>query len=337
MFMTNNNHVAEIWEVLEEEKNAGLVKRLYSSDILFHIYGTFQYPERYYGVAFTFNNDIRIDVSSFSNLRELKVMLLNDTSFINSSLLIIQLLHPGSRDIFASLCENLIQSVIKLNTEQKIIRTVVNQLEKWKTLFDKNNSTGLTSAEQQGLYGELHFLQKFLLKPYTAPCNALYAWVGVDKALRDFQNNNWAVEVKTTSTNNPQKAIINGERQLDDTLLENLFLFHLSVEVSNGNGQTLCQKIATIREVLKNDMPALSLFNTKLFEAGYLDKHELLYEDRFYQVRNENYYKIENEFPRIKENELRNGVSDVKYSIILAMCDEFLISENQVFNIIKSL
>lgn len=337
MFMTNNNHVAEIWEVLEEEKNAGLVKRLYSSDILFHIYGTFQYPERYYGVAFTFNNDIHIDVSSFSNLRELKVMLLNDTSFINSRLLIIQLLHPGSRDIFASLCENLIQSVIKLNTEQKIIRTVVNQLEKWKTLFEKNNSTGLTSAEQQGLYGELHFLQKVLLKPYTAPCNALHAWVGVDKALRDFQSNNWAVEVKTTSTNNPQKAIINGERQLDDTLLENLFLFHLSVEVSNGNGQTLCQKIATIREVLKNDMPALSLFNTKLFEAGYLDKHELLYEDRFYQVRNENYYKIENEFPRIKENELRSGVSDVKYSIILAMCDEFLISENQVFNIIKSL
>lgn len=334
--MTNNNHVAEIWEVLEEEKNVGLVKRLYSSDVPFHIYGTFQYPERYYGVAFTFSNDIRIDVSSFSNLRELKVMLLNDSSFINSSLLIIQLLHPSSRDIFASLCESLIQSVVKLNTEQKIIRTVINQLEKWKTLFEKNNSTGLTSAEQQGLYGELHFLQKFLFKPDTAPYDALHTWVGVDKALRDFQGSNWAVEVKTTSTNNPQKAIINGERQLDDTLLENLFLFHLSVEVSNGTGQTLCQKIAIIREVLKNDMPALSLFNAKLFEAGYLDKHELLYEDRFYQVRNVNYYKIENEFPRIKENELRGGVSDVKYSIILAMCDEFLISESQVFNVIKA-
>jgi hypothetical protein len=73
-------------------------------------------------------------------------------------------LHPNSRDIFATLCENLIQSVIKLNTEQKISRTVVNQLEKWKTLFEKNNSTGLTPAEQQGLYGELHFLQKFLAK-----------------------------------------------------------------------------------------------------------------------------------------------------------------------------
>ncbi|MDR0941309.1 MAG: PD-(D/E)XK motif protein [Bacteroidales bacterium] len=333
--MTNNNHIAEIWEILEEEKSVGLVKRLYSSDVPFHIYATFQYPERYYGIAFTFSNDIRIDVSSFVNLRDLKVMLINDNTFVNSRLLVIQLLHPHSRDIFASLCESLIQSVIKLNSEKKVSSTIINQLEKWKTLFEKSSSTGLTPAEQQGLFGELHFLQKFLAKSDTIPLDALHTWVGVDKALRDFQGGNWAVEVKTTSTNNPQKVMINGERQLDDSLLKDLFLFHFSVEVSNGNGQTLCQKIATIREMLESDTPALSLFNAKLFEAGYLDKHEVLYQDRFYKVRNENYYKIENEFPRIKENELRGGVSDVKYSIILAMCDEYLTSENQVFNTIK--
>jgi hypothetical protein len=337
MFMMNSNHILELWEALEEEKATGLVKRLYSSEVPFHIYGTFQYPERYYGVAFTFSNDIHIDISSFDNLRELNVMLLNDTTFLNSRLLIIQLLHPNSRDIFATLCENLIQSVIKLNTEQKISHTVVNQLEKWKTLFEKNSSTSLTPTEQQGLYGELHFLQKFLSKPDTNPCDVLHTWVGVDKALRDFQGNKWAVEVKTTSTNNPQKVIINGERQLDETLLENLFLFHLSVEISNGNGQTLCQKIAAIRETLENYTPALSLFNTKLFEVGYLDKHESFYQDRFYQVRNENFYKVENDFPRIRENELRSGVGEVKYSIILAMCDEYLVSENQPFNVIKSL
>ena len=334
MFMTNSNHISEIWEILEEEKTLGLVKRLYSSDISFHIYGTFQYPERYYGVAFTFSKEIRIDISSFNNLRELKVMLLSDTTFPNSRLLIVELLHPNSRDIFASLCENLIQSVIRLNTEQKIIRTVVNQLEKWKTLFEKSSSSGLTPAEQQGLYGELYFLQKFLSKPDSNPCDVLRTWVGVDRALRDFQGNNWAVEVKTTSSGNPQKVTINGERQLDETLLENLFLFHLSVDISGGNGQTLCQKVAEIREMLENDTPALSIFNAKLFESGYSDRHEPFYQDRFYQVRNENFYKIENDFPRIRENELRSGVSDVKYTIIPAMCDEYLISENQIFNTI---
>jgi len=328
----NNNNILELWKKLEEEKSVGIVKRLYASDICFNIYATFQYPERYYGIAFTFSNDIRIYTSSFDNLRELKVILVNDTTFVNSQLLIIQLLNQHNRDIFSSLCESLIQSVIKLNSEKKIIKTVINQLERWKTLFDKNNSSGLTIAEQQGLYGELHLLQKFLTNPDIPSYKALHNWVGVNRALRDFQGDNWAIEVKTTSTNNPQEVCINGERQLDETLLKNLYLFHLSVEVSNGNGNTLCEKIARIRTMLEDDIPAFSLFNAKLFEVGYLDKHKQLYRNRCYQIRNENYYKVENNFPRIKENELRNGISDVKYSIILSMCNEYLITKNQLFN-----
>jgi len=35
--------------------------------------------------------------------------------------------------------------------------TIINQLEKWQALFEKLKGEGLTSSEQQGLYGELHF------------------------------------------------------------------------------------------------------------------------------------------------------------------------------------
>ncbi|MCL2065172.1 MAG: PD-(D/E)XK motif protein [Candidatus Cloacimonetes bacterium] len=332
--MKTNNKISDIWNKQEEEKSIGLVKRLYSSDMPFHIYGTFQYPEYYYGIAFSINKEIRIDISSFNNLRELKILLVNDNTYKGSYLLIVQLLQQHNRDIFATLCENLINSVISLNTEQQVIRAVINQLEKWKTLFEKSSSNGLSSNEQQGLWGELHFLQKILLKHENDMSNALQKWVGTDKALRDFQGEKWAIEVKTTSTNNPQKVIINGERQLDETTLENLFLFHISLEISNNNGETLCQKIAFIRELLKNNSLALSIFNAKLFEIGYNDNHENLYQDRFYQIRDENYYKVENDFPRIKENELRKGISDVKYSIILATCDEYLISEKQIMDII---
>ena len=335
--MTTNNHILELWEILENEKSIGLVKRLYSSEIPFHIYCTYQYPDNYYGIAFTFSDNIRIDISSFENLKELKVMLLPDKSFEDSRMLMIQLLQPNNRDIFATLCENLVQSVIRYDSEKKIIRAIINQLEKWKTLFDKSNTTGLSTSEQQGLFGELHFLQKYLSIKDISPCGVLNTWVGVDKALRDYQSDSWAVEVKTTSTNNPQKVTINGERQLDETLLKNLFLFHYSVEVSNGNGLTLCQKIADIRKSLENDAPALSLFNAKLFEVGYMDKHESFYKDRYYRTRNENFYQVEKDFPRIKENELSKGVSEVNYSIILAMCNEYLVSENYVLNIIKNI
>ena len=181
------------------------------------------------------------------------------------------------------------------------------------------------------------FLHKCLLQQNANPLNVLNSWVGVDAALRDFQRSTWAVEVKTTATNNPQKVIINGERQLDETLLEKLFLFHCSVEVSNGNGETLNRKIANIRSLLESNIPVLNVFNSKLFEVGYFEAHANKYENRFYKIRSENYYKITDDFPRIKENELRSGVSGVKYDIILAMCDEYLITENQLLNTIRNL
>ena len=335
--MENNNHISKLWQQLEAEKAVGLVKRLYSSEIDFRVYATYQYPENYFGIAFNFSNTIKIDISNFENLRDLKVLLLDDASFVNSKLLIIELLHNGSRDVFATLCESLIHSVIQLNSEQKIIRTVINQLNKWKTLFDKSNSGGLSVEQQLGLFGELAFLHKCLLQQDVNPLNVLKSWVGVDAALRDFQCSTWAVEVKTTATNNPQKVIINGERQLDETLLENLFLFHCSVEISNGNGETLNQKIVIVRSLLEDNISALNLFNSKLFEVGYFDEHENKYENRFYKIRSENYYRITNDFPRIKENELRGGVSGVKYEITLAMCDEYLVTENQLLNTIQNL
>lgn len=333
----NDNHIAELWQQLEEEKSVGLVKRLYSSKIDFHIYATFRHPETFYGVAFNFSNNIKVDISNFENLKDLKVMLLDDTSFVNTKLLIVELLHPMSKDIFATLCENLVLSVIQLNNEQRIIRAVINQLNKWKTLFDKRASEGLSVEQQQGLYGELVFLHKCLLQQGANPLNVLNSWVGVDAALRDFQASTWAVEVKTTATNNPQRVAINGERQLDESLLDNLFLFHCSVEVSNGNGETLNQKIANISAFLENNIAALNTFNSKIFEAGYYEGHFNKYENRFYKIRSENYYRITDDFPRIRENDLRGGVSGVKYDIILAMCDEYLITENQLLNTIENL
>ena len=47
-----------------------------------------------------------------------------------------------------------------------------------------------------------------------------------------------------------------------------------------------------------------------------------------------NKYKVENDFPRIQENEIRVGVGDVKYSIILSQCKYFIIDVNRVFKIV---
>ncbi|OAV75595.1 hypothetical protein Barb7_00771 [Bacteroidales bacterium Barb7] len=198
------------------------MKRLYTNEPELHIYAVFQHPERYCGIALSFDKSIHIDVSQFSNLRDLNVTLTYDNSFIDNNLLVIKLLHYQSCDVFAVMCENMVQSVLSLRSEKRVVRTIINQLEKWQTLFEKLKGEGLTPSEQQGLYGELHFLQKFFAKQDTV--FILNSWVGTDREVRDFQYNDWALEVKTTAGNNHQKVSISSERQLDETLLENLFL-----------------------------------------------------------------------------------------------------------------
>lgn len=326
------SNILEIWSSIEQSNEAGLLKRLYNNEPELHIYAIFQNPERYCGIALSYNKDIRIDISSFSNLRDLQISLQPDTSFAKNNLLIIKLLHYQSRDVFAVMCENMIHSVLSLHSEKQVVKTIINQFEKWQTLFEKLKGEGLTPFEQQGLYGELHFLQKFIEKQDVI--FALNSWVGTDREVRDYQYGNWALEIKTTAGNNHQKISISSERQLDETLLESLFLFHLSVETSKKNGESLNAKVASIRETLQDNISALNIFNNKLLEVGYFEKHTHLYDEKCYQTRDENYYKIDGDFPRIKEKEMRNGVGDVKYSIILSQCHEYLISETDVFKTI---
>lgn len=326
------SNILEIWSNIEQSNEAGLLKRLYNNEPELYIYAIFQNPEKYCGIALSYNKDIRIDISSFSNLRDLQISLQPDTSFAKNNLLIIKLLHYQSRDVFAVMCENMIYSVLSLHSEKQVVKTIINQFEKWQTLFEKLKGEGLTPFEQQGLYGELHFLQKFIEKQDVI--FALNSWVGADREVRDYQYGNWALEIKTTAGNNHKKISISSERQLDETLLESLFLFHLSVETSKKNGESLNVKVASIRETLQDNISALNIFNNKLLEVGYFEKHTHLYDEKCYQTRDENYYKIDGDFPRIKEKEMRNGVGDVKYSIILSQCHEYLISETDVFKTI---
>lgn len=336
IMLTTMNRILDIWHDLEKANSKGLLKKMYSSEIIQCVFIIFKTPEKHCGIAISVDKKIHIDITPFSNLQDLKVSIFDDSSFEKNKMLLIELLDYSNRDIFSILCEDLIVSVSKLVTEESIIRAALNQLEKWKSLFEKYNSIGLTPSEQQGLFGELHFLQKYLSYNFEQT-SILNTWVGVDKALRDFQYNNWALEVKTTAGNNHQKASISSERQLDETLLENLYLYHLSVEVSKGNGENLNNKIASIRHKFENNTIALNIFNAKLLEVGYFDKHAEIYKERCYQLRQENFYKIEKDFPRIKENEIRDGVGDVKYSVILSQCKEYLISENTIFNTLQNL
>ena len=330
-----NNHMLDLWTEMEAQHRMGIVKRLYDTNIPYHIFATYSSDERGYGISFSYPEGIRIDTTPFSNLKKLKVGIYNDETLVNSKMLLIQLLAPAQRDTFSCLCESLINTVKNMESEEEMIKSVINQLDKWRNLFDKAGSEGLSPSQQQGLYGELTFLRKLITKNVFPASEALDYWVGVDAAQRDFMGDSWAIEVKTTSTSNPQEVTINSERQLDESLFENLYLYHCSVEITKKNGETLPDKIYKLRRDLENDPAALSKYNERLITAGYFDEDEALYAFRAYKVRGESIFRIEGNFPRIKESDLRTGVGNLTYSIVLSACTRYVKPESAVFNTIK--
>ena len=333
--MQKHNNISSLWEIMSQEKSVGLVKRLLPSSSPLKVFATYKYPENICGIAFSCDRKLKLSIDSFYNLKELSVQLFLDASYQPNRLLTIQLFSDTNKDIFAYLCGNLIETIEKCETEAKAIKLVLNRLEKWRTMFSKGASDGLSITEQQGLYGELMYLHKLASRGIFSYIDTLKIWVGVDKAMRDFQGKDWAVEAKTISINNADQITINGERQLDETLLDKLYLYHLSVEASRMNGQTLNDKVDELRRLFADDKAALNVFNAKLMEAGYFDHHRDLYKERCYKIRKESIYVIDDSFPRIKESELRDGVSNTVYSINVSTCAEYMVSESEHFNSIE--
>jgi hypothetical protein len=324
--------INQIWDELANDTsfNRGLLLRRYSSSVLPDVFVALQQPETLLCIASSVSNNIEINTKHFDNLQEIQIDLFPDSNNKDKNTLLFKLINKQHKDIFSVLCEDLIASIQDETNENKLVKTLLNRFEKWKLLFTKIISQGLLPDEQRGLFGELYFLRKFLIQS-KINLLALNAWVGPEREIRDFQLNDWALEVKTTHGNNHQKVQISSERQLDITHLDKLFLYHISLEKIQEGGESLNQIIASLIGFIEPDSIALNRFKSKLYEAGYFEKHASLYDSLGYFIRQDNFYKVHNDFPRIQENEIRSGVGDVKYSIIISQCEMYKQSEDFVF------
>lgn len=328
--------INEIWNDLESDKSLprGLLLRRYSASFLPDIYVALQQPECLRCIALRIQAGNNINTLRYGNLKDIQVSVVSDDNDNTKKLLLIVLANSENNEVFATLAEDLINQVASVTDEERLLKEVLNRFEKWNSLFDKAASQGLTPEEQKGLYGELYFLRKWISKSLNLQ-KCIQSWLGTEKELRDFQSDDWGIEIKTTSGNNHQKVHISSERQLDTTNLNTLILYHLSLESQQNNGETLNQIVNSINKSLAPDVSAQLQFRSKLLQGGYFFHHASRYDIAGYQLRQELFYRVRDNFPRIEEADIRKGVGDVKYSIILSEQSEYLIPESFVFETIN--
>jgi len=331
--MTTMKKINQIWEELASDNTIsnGLLIRRFSGTIFPDIFVTIQNPGKELCLAISLSLNTTINISAYSSFQEIVLDIIPDSNDNKKKLLIIKLSNNSHRDVFATLCDDLINSISDEKNESNLVGKLLNRLEKWRILFSKISDSGLSQEEQIGLYGEILFLMMFLTynKDYF---NVISSWVGPEKEIRDFQFNSWGVEIKTTIGNNHQKVYISSERQLDTTHLENLYLFHVSLEKSHGSGETLPDIIKSIQDILIVDLASLNKFNFLLLQAGYFDKDFELYTQVGYHLRNNTFYNVKDDFPRLQEKDIKKGIGDVEYSLILSQCGQYIEPEFQVIN-----
>lgn len=330
--------IEKIWEDLEnkgESFTSGYLTRRVLPHVNYDVYIAIEKPL----------NTRLLMLRVKSTLLDRKVVYPASSSFVvnrvalsqdseEHSTLQLVLTNARYQDIFTTLVQDIVDYLASISEERAAISAFITRLKRWQTFLEKHSPEGLSESAQQGLYGELWFLRHLVL-PHLGALDGLRRWTAPKGTQQDFQFSACAVEVKTTRAKQHQKLAIASERQLDDTGIGTIVLLHLSLDVRQEQGETLPEMITSVRSIVASDAIASDELENCLFEVGYLDIHATRYENIGYTVREHNYFKVRDDFPRIIESDLRNGVGEVCYTISVSECKRFSIPESEMSTLIK--
>jgi hypothetical protein len=236
------------------------------------------------------------------------------------------------RDLFKRFCADIIDSWTAQIDSVFCVNALLETLARWKRFFQRIPNTSLTREDYIGLFGEISFIEDWITQCYSAE-TIVNAWQGPLGSNQDFQSGSIAIEVKTITSNNSEVIRISNVRQLDSIGLEALFLVRYAFDFRNGHGRRLLELIASVRKSLEGSCPkALSVFNDRLFEAGFLDSTPNEFDGWGFSLRHYDVFHVVDGFPRLLEDNLQKGISDVSYSINLSAAQKYLICKQKMMD-----
>lgn len=221
-----------------------------------------------------------------------------------------------NKDIFYTLCMDLLSSTRELHDAEYAVNTVLHRLDKWQH-FLKNRRRIVDKRQLRGLAGELLFLKNYLLKKYTAE-EALSFWKAPLQSVHDFEFSSFSIEVKTKSSVN----------SIHISSFEQLFseLDYLLLYVATLNDSTPKTSKAFNIYTLINDIKTLisdtvleERFENLLIQYGFMGLEE--YRDYWFLFVSDEFYEVAEGFPRITE--LPEGVENLTYRVNLEKCKAF--------------
>jgi hypothetical protein len=260
-------------------------------------------------------DDVRIDFKGFekTNLKAYKTEKYLILEFIGND---------EYFELFLDLSCAIFNTIKEITIPQKSAEIFKEMILKWSTFFSNKKNDKLGEKEVMGLWGEIFFLKSLIIKEEIDTNEILNAWRGPYDSNRDFEFSTKHIEVKTIK-HDADVVDISSEFQLS---IENDIEVDLKVLKvrQEDNGFSLKQIVEeTITEILLRN-GQIDLFYSALYQKVNLnDLNE--YDNFCFAINSNQTYDVNNiDFPKITSNELKDGLSKVKYKIELSKIISFL-------------
>lgn len=264
--------------------------------------------------SFAIITDGEIDNVSSTKMIEVKFVKRTDERYNFS----FSLIDSSMSDLFYIFCNDLISSSQNLKSISPL-KFVIERWKSWLNLFQSPHSLILNENEIRGLLGELVFLKNIMFIKYGIE-KSIASWIGVNKAHKDFEIDDTWYEVKTISQNAITVKISSIE-QLDSNIDGTLVVVKLEPTNYSVNDHLQLNKLINSIYELIDDEILKNEFTNKLITVGYYYAEE--YDKYIYSNKGIEYYLVDEKFPRLKKEELKDGIVRVSYELYLNNLKDF--------------
>lgn len=311
--------IDELWLEIEAENvvvnsavlESGLITKLATPDPAQRLRVGIEWPSRTRILLFSSKVAHLPPRTAWPECKGLELIL--DSKPSGDAMVIVRLREAQGKDVFSVLAEDLARRAVG-GSETEAARRVLATLGRWQR-FMATAGRSLSDEGRRGLWGELWIMENILLNTLAAE-EAVMAWRGPAGAPQDFQYEGTAIEVKTRAARPPAVVHISSELQLHEQPWQNLFLAQLAVDEQDGTGETLPQRIASLRGRLAGTL-ASEPFEDALADAGWREAEERRHELRGFVVREAEFFRVADGFPRITPPMLPLGIGGLIYDLSL--------------------
>ena len=226
----------------------------------------------------------------------------------------------NSKDMFKYIFKDIFNTIDFKGTEQNAFKALCHRYEHWQQLLSRlPDSFG--RLKQQGLLAELLILRDNLIPNYGLE-KALEMWQGPKGAKQDFILPQSWIEVKSTNLGK-REIHISSLEQLDSPISYGE-LSVVTLQESNAyDSSAICLStvIDEIESEINDDLIAID-FKEKLLLVGYGQNKE---NELYFRVCDIESYRVNEEFPKIKRNDISTAITKVSYTLNLEAISNFKI------------